>query len=143
MSRPILTLRPKTPPAPSAAPPVPPEPYGPPQGNAVNYLFERIRAQYPDLFKHADPKPLAIGIFDELRAAFPYANRWHISAILRQWTQRTVYARCLRTHSHRYHLDGTFAQPIATEFHMMRLSQLLQIQRGPKPRPPQPEQVSL
>ncbi len=138
MPRPILTLRPKTP-APTAAPP---EPYGPHQGHAVNHLFERIRERYPDLFKHADPKPLAIGIFDELRAAFPYANKWHLRSILRNWTQRTVYARSLRTHSHRYHLDGSFAQRIATEFHTMRLSKLLQIQRGPKPRPQQPEQVS-
>jgi hypothetical protein len=73
------------------------------------YLFGR----YPAVFR-ADPKPLRVGIHEQI-AAETNIKPIKVRMMLRDWTRQPLYLRALIASQHRYHLDGTIAEPITEE----------------------------
>jgi len=63
-----------------------------------------IKAKYPDLFK----RPMAIGIFNELRDAKPdYITTKSIKRLLYSKVRGIKYQHALLNNKNRYHLDGS------------------------------------
>jgi len=93
----------------SAAPPEP----KPPKPYVERYKRARVLlvARYPAIFSAA--RPLAIGIHDRLREAFPEEelSSEDLRAFLQVWVRRKPYRAALERGDRRVNLDGSDAGP--------------------------------
>ena len=94
---PPITPVPQTPPAPPSASParVP-----------VSSILARLQDRWPHLFDPADPKPLAIGIHKQIKAAGGFSGK-ELSRALKVWTGRRAYIKQVARSALRHGIDGT------------------------------------
>ena len=82
-------------------------------------------AGYPELFNRAKPKPLALRIQHQIKAALPQAPTKAISAYLYWWTKQTAYLSAVAaSRSIRINLDGSAAGPVTPQ-HRKHADQML------------------
>lgn len=83
------------------------------RGGVMMKLEKRIKIvksmlddKYPALFNFEDPKPLAIGIFDELKRQIDESDHTMLALALRYYVARITYYASFFNHSCRYGLNG-------------------------------------
>ena len=100
----------------------------------VNSLLDRLREAFPACFSRTAPKPLKIGLGDELLAlagvhpALTDLSRTQIRRALRVYTGSSAYRKALARGGPRYGLDGQPAGEVTPE----------QQADAKTPRPPSP-----
>ena len=87
----------------------------------VNPIIDRLCATFPDLFHRRTPKPLKIGLGEEVMAlagvhpAFADLTRTRIRQALKVYTGASAYRRALAKGGPRYGLDGQPAGEVTPE----------------------------
>lgn len=75
-----------------------------------------LESTYPDIFDRRNPKPLAIGIRNELHKAMPPgAIREGLRPALAYWCRRRRYRGQIAAGGQRYQIDGQTAGDISKE----------------------------
>jgi ProQ/FINO family len=123
-----LGIEPEPPPAPvmAAPPPAPAVRQALPgrtaqsararERHATNLRISALLAErFPEAFRK--PRPLAIGIYRQIRAAVPNdeLRSKDLSAFMAAWTHRKAYRAALERGERRVNLDGSDAGPAFTE----------------------------
>lgn len=100
----------------------------------VNPLIDRLCAAFPDLFHRRTPKPLKIGLGEELMAlagvhpAFADLTRTRIRQALKVYTGASAYRRALAKGGSRYDLNGQPSGEVTPEQQTLA--------RTPRPKSP-------
>ena len=87
----------------------------------VNPLIDRLCAAFPDVFHRRTPKPLKIGLGEELMAlagvhpAFVDLTRTRIRRALKVYTGAPAYRKALAKGGPRYGLDGQATGEVTPE----------------------------
>lgn len=103
----------------------------------VNSLLDRLCEAFPACFSRTAPKPLKIGLGEELLAlagvhpALTDLSRTQIRRALRIYTGSPAYRKALKKGGPRYGLDGQPAGEVTPEQQV--------IARTPRPKLPAPE----
>lgn len=91
-------------------------------------VLARLQAHSPELWDPARPRPLAIGIHEQLLEIAPEigVSRNAIRRFLYRWTTATAYRRALsEPGAQRFNLDGTAVEPVL-ESHQERAREILE-----------------
>lgn len=75
--------------------------------NNINTIKKKLGKDAPKIFNLESPKPLAIGIYEQIRAAYPRFSAAMIRRTLSQWVNKKTYKAVLIPGSKRYNLDGS------------------------------------
>ena len=91
-------------PKPAQTPPAPPS--ASPARVPVSSILARLQDRWPHLFDPADPKPLAIGIHKQIKAAGGFSGK-ELSRAMKVWTSRRAYIEQVARSALRHGIDGT------------------------------------
>lgn len=104
---------------------------------AINPLLDRLCTTFPACFSRMAPKPLKIGLGDQLLAlagvhpALADLSRTQLRRALKVYTGRPAYRKALAKGGPRYGLDGQPAGEVTPEQQADA--------KTPRPKPPAPE----
>src|SRR5690349_7064569 len=74
------------------------------------------RDAFPAMFVKKEPVPLALGIREQLLAAFPDVERPTLHRFMQFWTSQLAYLKAMSAKGAvRHNLDGTDAGPVSDE----------------------------
>lgn len=77
---------------------------------AYQEVAQMVRSLYPEVFSETRPRPLAIGVIDDLALALPDVAKTRIRAFLKVWTQTSSYLTAVAQGAPRVRLDGEIAE---------------------------------
>lgn len=95
---------------------------------------QTVRSLFPDIFSDRRPRPLAIGILDDLALALPDVAKTRIRAFLKVWTQTSEYLSEVSRGAARVRLDGSIAEEM-DERHRSAAKTRLNTRAKPKQQP--------
>lgn len=96
-------------------------------------LLSKICASYPQTFNLKDPKPLKIGIFQDLCSLFKEQSlKAQLRKALAYYTYNIRYQKALATQDHRYNLQGQIEGEVTEEHKAKAHAQLMKMKKGYK-----------